>query len=64
VRSIPLIYILNNTGPLNKVASPCPAKGVIGEGQAVCVDYVSSTRSQGDLYLHLLDAVDIRVSFP
>ena len=26
-----VLYTLNNTGPLNKVAPPCPKKGVIGK---------------------------------
>ncbi|HEX3206057.1 MAG TPA: hypothetical protein VHQ68_07445, partial [Propionibacteriaceae bacterium] len=30
---IKVIYTLNNTGPLNKVAPPCPKKGVLGKGQ-------------------------------
>jgi hypothetical protein len=62
VPKIPVIYTLENTGPLNKVAPPCPAKGVLGEGQEACVDYVSSSRSQGDLYLHLIFNVDMRGS--
>ena len=64
VPSIPLIYTLDNDGPLTQQALPCPAKGVLGEGQEACVDYVSSSRSQGDLYLHLLYKVDARASFP
>ena len=43
---------------------PCPAKGVVGAGPAGCVDYVQSSRSQGDLYLYLLFAIDLRASFP
>jgi hypothetical protein len=63
VPKIPVIYTLDNTGPLDKVAQPCPAKGVIGnDQQGVCVDYVSSSRSQGDLYLHLLFNIDMRGS--
>jgi hypothetical protein len=61
VPKLPLIYTLNNTGQLDKVALPCPAKGVVGE-EAACVDYASSSRHQGDLYLHLLFAADMRGS--
>ena len=62
VPKLPLIYTLNNTGPLDKTAGPCPAKGVVGEGQEACVDYVSSSRNKGDLYLHLLFVADMRGS--
>jgi hypothetical protein len=64
VPKMPVIYTLENTGSLDKVAPPCPAKGVIGDTlpEPVCVDYVSSSRSQGDLYMHLLYAIDIRGS--
>jgi hypothetical protein len=61
VPKLPVFFTLNNTGPLEKEAPPCPAKGVIGEGDA-CVDYVSSSRKQGDLYLHLLFVADARAS--
>jgi hypothetical protein len=59
---IKVIYTLNNTGPLNKVAPPCPKKGVLGKGQEVCVDYKNSKRRDGDLYLPLLYKVDLRYS--
>jgi hypothetical protein len=62
VPKLPLFYTLNNTGPLEKEAGPCPAKGVIGQNQDACVDYVSSSRSRGDLYLHLLFVADARCS--
>jgi hypothetical protein len=62
VPKLPLIYTLNNTGPLDNKAGPCPAKGVIGEKQEACVDYVSSSRHEGDLYLHLLFVADARGS--
>jgi hypothetical protein len=62
VPKIDVLYTLDNTGPLDKVAPPCPAKGVLGEGQEACVDYVQSTRKQGDLYLFLLFAADLRCS--
>ena len=43
VPKLPVIYTLNNTGgQLNLVAEACPAKGVVGEGQGACVDYVST----------------------
>jgi hypothetical protein len=59
---IKVIYTLNNTGPLTKVAPPCPKKGVLGQGQKVCVDYKHSKRRDGDLYLPLLYNVDLRYS--
>jgi hypothetical protein len=64
VPKLPIFYTLENTGQLTKEAPECPAKGVIGEGQEdnVCVDYVSSMRSKGDLYLHMLVNVDLRYS--
>jgi hypothetical protein len=63
VPHLPVIYTLNNTGELNQVAEACPAKGMVGEGQqGACVDYVSSSRQQGDLYLHLLFVADARAS--
>jgi len=60
VPKLPLFFTLNNTGPVEEKADPCPAKGVVGEGQDACVDYVSSSRKQGDLYLHLLFNIDGR----
>jgi hypothetical protein len=60
---IKIIYTLNNTGPLTKVAPPCPKKGVLGKGQEACVDYKNSKRRDGDLYLPLLYKVDARGSF-
>jgi hypothetical protein len=68
VPKLPLIYTLNNIGPLDKTtdgpdAGPCPAKGVIGQEQEACVDYVSSSRNKGDLYLHFLFVADGRSSF-
>ena len=59
---IPVLYTLNNTGPLTKVAPPCEKKGVIGKGQKVCVDYKNSKRRDGDLYLPVLFNVDGRFS--
>jgi hypothetical protein len=63
VKKIKVIYTLNNTGPLTKVAPPCPKKGVLGKGQEACVDYKNSKRRDGDLYLPLLYKVDARGSF-
>jgi hypothetical protein len=57
---IRVLYTLNNTGPLTNVAPPCKKKGVLGEGQRVCVDYKNSKRRDGDLYLPLLFNIDIR----
>jgi hypothetical protein len=63
VPKLPLFFTLNNSGPLEERADPCPAKGVIGEDQDACVDYASSSRNKGDLYLHLLFVADARCSF-
>ena len=57
-----VIYTFDNNGPLNLTAPECQRKGVIGPTQKVCVDYVSSMRSDGDLYLHLLFDDDLRFS--
>jgi hypothetical protein len=59
---IKVIYTLNNTGPLTKVAPPCPKKGVIGKDQEACVDYKRAFRKNGDLYLPFLFTVDPRTS--
>jgi hypothetical protein len=58
---IKVIYTLNNTGPLTKVAPPCPKKGVIGKDQEACVDYKRAFRKNGDLYLPFLFNVDARL---
>jgi hypothetical protein len=66
MRGVPqpeVIFTLENTGDLTQTALPCPAKGVIGADQDACVDYVSSSRSQSDLYLHLLFVADARCGF-
>jgi hypothetical protein len=60
VTKFKVIYTLNNTGPLKKVAPPCPKKGVIGKDQEVCVDYKKSFRRDGDLYLPVLYKSDAR----
>jgi hypothetical protein len=62
VPKLPVIYSLDNDGALNQTAPECPRKGVIGPNQKVCVDYVSSMRSDGDLYTHLLFKDDLRGS--
>jgi hypothetical protein len=62
VTKFKVIYTLNNTGPLTKVAPPCPKKGVIGKDQKACVDYKKSFRRNGDLYLPVLFNVDGRFS--
>jgi hypothetical protein len=61
VTKFKVIYTLNNTGPLKKVAPPCPKKGVIGKDQEACVDYKKSFRRDGDLYLPFLFKVDARM---
>jgi hypothetical protein len=63
VKKIKVIYTLNNTGPLTKVAPPCPKKGVLGKGQEACVDYKNSKRRDGDLYIPLLYKIDARGAF-
>ncbi|HEX6247660.1 MAG TPA: hypothetical protein VFZ64_07300 [Nocardioidaceae bacterium] len=43
-------------------AAACPAKGVVGEGQDFCVDYVESNRSNaGDTWLYLRFVRDAKV---
>jgi hypothetical protein len=60
VTKFKVLYTLNNTGPLKKVAPPCPKKGVIGKDQEACVDYKRSFRRDGDLFLPFLFNVDMR----
>jgi hypothetical protein len=63
VPKLPVFYTLQNTGPLNdKAAAACQRKGVLDEGLKACVDYVSSMRSDGDLYLVVLFNTDARFS--
>ena len=63
VPKLPVFYTLQNTGPLNDVAArACTKKGVLDEGLKACVDYVSSMRSDGDLYLVVLFDLDARWS--
>jgi hypothetical protein len=64
VPKLPLLFSFADSGPLTEEAPPCPAKGVLGEGQEACVDYVQSTRDNGDLYSYLLFDRDLRASHP
>ena len=60
VPKLPVFFTQQNTGPLNNTQAPeCPKKGVLGE-QKACVDYVSSMRSEGDLFLFVLFDGDAR----
>jgi hypothetical protein len=62
VPKLDVFFTLENTGPLNNVAAPaCQKKGVLDAGLKACVDYVSSMRSDGDLYLHVLFNLDARI---
>lgn len=63
VPKIPLLVDLTNVGQLEP-APPCPKKGVLGEHQRACVDFVQSHRHRGDLYSYLLFALDVRASHP
>jgi hypothetical protein len=63
VPRIPVIYTFDNTADLTQTAPDCPAKGVLGENQDICVDYVQSTRSRGDLYIYVLFSHDLRCGF-
>jgi hypothetical protein len=61
VPKLPVFVTLQNTGPLNDEAAPaCQRKGVLDDGLKACVDYVSSMRSDGDLYLFVLFNLDLR----
>jgi hypothetical protein len=60
VPKLPVIYTVENTGQLDTPAPECSAKGVLGELEDACVDYVSSMRSGGDLYLVVLFRIDAR----
>jgi hypothetical protein len=61
VPKLPVFFTLENTGPLNDdPALECRRKGVLNAGQKACVDYVSSMRSDGDLYLLVLFNLDAR----
>jgi hypothetical protein len=60
VTKIRVLFTLNNTGPLKKVAPPCEEEGELGKGQKVCVDYENSKRRDGDLFLPVLFKGDAR----
>ena len=62
VPKIPILYTFDNTGSLTKTAAPCPKKGVVGADQEACVDYVQSSRNDGDLYLYFLFTHDVRIT--
>jgi len=57
----PVIYTFDNSGDLTETAGACPRKSDLGSLE-VCVDYVSSMRSDGDLYLFVLFDHDVRFS--
>jgi hypothetical protein len=62
VPKLPVFFTLDNTGPLNDEAAPaCTRKGVLDDGLKACVDYVSSMRSESDLYLFVLFNLDARM---
>jgi hypothetical protein len=61
---LPVVYLLNNEDTTWDTAPACPAKGVLGDDQEVCVDYVQSSRSRGDLYTYILFDRDPRFSHP
>jgi hypothetical protein len=61
VPKLPVIYTFDNNGDLTQTARACPRKNDIGNFE-VCVDYVQSMRSNGDLYLVVLLAHDWRGS--
>jgi hypothetical protein len=62
VPKLPVYFTPQNTGPLNDVAAPaCQRKGVLDAGLKACVDYVSSMRSDSDLYLFVLFNGDARI---
>lgn len=54
VTKFKVLFTLNNTGPLKKIAPPCPEEGELGKGQKACVDYENSKRRDGDLFLPVL----------
>jgi hypothetical protein len=59
-----VIYTFENDAGLKSTAPACAAKGLLGPGEPICVDYVSSSRNQGDLYTHVLLGHDVRLSHP
>jgi hypothetical protein len=61
VPKLPVIYTFDNNGDLTNSAGACPRKNDLGNLE-ICVDYVQSMRSDGDLYLHVLFDHDLRMS--
>jgi hypothetical protein len=61
VPKLPVIYTFDNNGDLTETAGACPRKNDLGNLE-ICVDYVQSMRSDGDLYLHVLFNHDVRMS--
>ena len=61
VPKLKVIYTFDNNGDLTNTAGACPRKSDLGNLE-ICVDYVSSMRSDGDLYLHVLFDHDLRMS--
>jgi hypothetical protein len=61
VPKLPVIYTFDNNGDLTQTAGACRRKNDLGNLE-ICVDYVSSMRSDGDLYLHVLFNHDLRMS--
>jgi hypothetical protein len=63
VTKFKVLFTLNNTGPLKKIAPPCKEEGELSKGQKACVDYENSKRRDGDLYLPVLFKDDGRYGF-
>ena len=61
-RGFDVLFTFDNNAGLEDAAPDCPAKGVIGDTQDICVDYVQSTRSAGDLFTYVLFKHDLRFS--
>ncbi len=64
VPKIDVKYTFDNGGVLSDTAPDCPAKGVLGNTQVICVDRVQSSRNQSDLYSYVLFDRDLRLSHP
>jgi len=61
---VPVTIDLTNTGSFATVPA-CPAKGVVGAGQDVCLDTVQTKRDNaGDTFSYILFVHDIRGSYP
>lgn len=62
IQNYHLSFTFSGNGALS-TAPACPGKGVIGDKQEACVDYVQSQRDgSGDTYLYLLVPQDVRIS--